>query len=160
MPDPYAPERMHILQIALSQLGVREATGRNDGKAVAAYLQATGIQEGNPWCAAYVSWVFKIAGYAQPRTAWSPALFPKARQSLAPLPANLFGIYYTTLRRVAHVGFVIKKEKNWIISVEGNTNMDGSREGNGVYQKKRHIRTIYAYSDWITKKGGDYEEVH
>jgi len=159
-PDPYTTERLRVLQIAISQLGVREATGKNDGKAVAAYLKSTGLKEGYPWCAAYVSWVFKIAGYAEPRTAWSPALFPKARQSLAPLPANLFGIYYTTLKRVAHVGFVIKKEKSWIISIEGNTNMDGSREGNGVYQKRRHMRTIYAYSDWITKKGGNYEKVH
>ena len=158
-PDPYAKERMRILQIAMLQLGVREATGRNDGKAVAAYLQTTGLKEGYPWCAAFVSWVFKTAGYAQPRTAWSPALFPKARQSLEPLPANLFGIYYANLKRIAHVGFVVKKEKSWIISIEGNTNMDGSREGNGVYQKRRHMRTIYAYADWIAK-GGGYEKVH
>ena len=158
-PDPYAKERIRILQIASSQLGVREATGKNDGAAVAAYLNATGLKVGYPWCAAYVSWVFKTAGYTQPRTAWSPALFPKARQSLEPLPANLFGIYYANLKRIAHVGFVVKIDKSWIISIEGNTNMDGSREGNGVYQKRRHMRTVCAYADWIAK-GGVYEKVH
>ncbi|MCU0383758.1 MAG: hypothetical protein MUF68_06795, partial [Cyclobacteriaceae bacterium] len=34
-----------------SQLGVREATGKNDGKAVEMYLATVNLTKGYPWCA-------------------------------------------------------------------------------------------------------------
>ena len=46
-------------------------------------------------------------------------------------------------------GFIDKKDGNYYITVEGNTNEAGSREGDGVYRKRRHIKTIYAISRWI-----------
>lgn len=36
---------------------------------------AVKLKKGQPWCAAFVSWVFAKAGYTAPRTGWSPALF-------------------------------------------------------------------------------------
>lgn len=140
-----------ILAIARTQLGVREATGKNDGTAVEAYLSYTGNKKGEPWCASFVSWVFGSAGFAQPRTAWSPALFPKVRLISTPIPASVFGIYYPKLGRIAHCGLVEAAKGNWVHTIEGNTNTDGSAEGNGVYRKLRHQRTIAKYADWITK---------
>ena len=106
------------------------------------------LPKGNPWCAVFVSWVFKEAGFTKPRTAWSPGLFPTAKLTLSPKPADVLGIYSVKLKRIAHCGLVERRQNNWIISIEGNTNIHGSREGDGVYRKWRHVRTISKFADW------------
>ncbi len=139
------------MEIARNELGIREATGKNDGKRVEQYLAVTGLKAGHPWCASFISWIFARAGYQEPRTAWSPALFPVRRRKKEIKPANVLGIWFPDLKRIAHAGLVEKQQGDWIISIEGNTNMAGSREGDGVYRKRRHSKTIYAYGDWISK---------
>ena len=146
-----AAVRERILNIARSQLGVREATGNNDGARVEVYLKVIKLPKGNPWCAAFVSWAFLTVGFKEPRTAWSPALFPMARSTLKPKPADVLGIYSTRLKRIAHAGLVERRHDNWIISIEGNTNESGSREGDGVYRKWRLIRTIAKFADWVNR---------
>lgn len=138
-----------VLEVANSQTNVRELTGCNDGKAVEAYLHYTGNRKGEPWCASFVSWVFGQAGRTAPRTAWSPDLFPKSKLVERPRLANVFGIYFLNLKRIAHCGIVIGQTGEWIVTVEGNTNLNGSRDGDGVYRKYRHCKTIKAYSDWL-----------
>lgn len=45
------------IDIAQRQIGVKEATGKNDGKQVAVYQDYIGKWvEGEPWCAAFASW--------------------------------------------------------------------------------------------------------
>jgi len=46
------PSRNKIVRIAADELGVREATGNNDGKRVEAYLRYTNLGKGYAWCAA------------------------------------------------------------------------------------------------------------
>ncbi|MNK46510.1 hypothetical protein D3C87_652950 [compost metagenome] len=133
---------------------MREATGKNDGAAVEQYLAYTGNKKGEPWCASFVSWVFGQAGFKQPKTAWSPSLFPKSRLLSKAMPASVFGIYFPDKGRIAHAGLVERQQGSWIYTIEGNTNMAGSREGDGVYRKLRHVRTIKCYADWINTKGG------
>ena len=48
-------------QIAKSQIGVKEATGHNDGKQVELYLASVNLTKGNPYCAAGQYWCFKEA---------------------------------------------------------------------------------------------------
>jgi len=145
--------REKIIKIAQGQAGVRELTGHNDGQAVESYLAVTGLGKGYAWCAAFVSWTYRMAGFAKPTSAWSPDLFPQSRITKSYLPGNVLGIYFPELKRIAHAGIVIKQDGDWCISVEGNTNVSGSREGDGVYIKRRHIRTIYRLADWV-KEGG------
>jgi hypothetical protein len=141
--------REKILQAARSQLHVREIGKNNYGKEIKEYLAYTGLPEGNPYCAAFVSWSYMKAGFPVPRTAWSPALFPLARRTLKPKPADVLGIYSAALKRIAHAGLVERRDGSWIISLEANTNTDGGREGDGVYRKRRHIRTIAKFADWV-----------
>ncbi|RZK80550.1 MAG: CHAP domain-containing protein [Pedobacter sp.] len=138
-----------VLAIAKSQLHVREKTGKNDGVEVEAYLTYVGFKRGNPWCAAYVSWVFFKAGYPLPRTAWSPALFPAAKVVKEPKPGWVFGIYFPDLKRIGHCGLVEKLQGDFVMTLEGNTNLEGSREGQGVYRRLRHKRTINKYANWF-----------
>ena len=143
------PTRSRVLNIARAELGVRELTGKNDGKRIAEYLAYTGIKVPAAWCASYVSFCFWKAGYTQPKTAWSPVLFPASRIVAAPKPADVFGIYFADLNRIAHVGFVERLQGDFIQTLEGNTNVEGSREGQGVYRRFRHKRTIYQYANWL-----------
>lgn len=138
-----------LMNIARAELGVRELTGKNDGIKVEAYLKYVGFPKGNPWCAAYVSWVFKQAGYPMPKTAWSPALFPADHLVKQPSAGMVFGIYFPDLKRIAHCGFVENTQGDFVLTIEGNTNVEGSREGQGVYRRLRHKRTINKYANWL-----------
>ena len=144
-----APER--LIPIAMAELWVREKTGKNDGKRVEEYLASVKLKKGDPYCAAFVSWVFQQAGYELPRTGWSPALFPAARLAKAAAPGNVFGIYFPALKRIAHCGLVVSSRSDWVSTVEGNTDASGGREGGGVYQRLRHKKSIRLYSDWRIK---------
>ncbi|WP_316813550.1 peptidoglycan-binding protein [Pedobacter heparinus] len=145
-------KRDDVVRIARAELGVREATGNNDGPRVEEYLAYTGFKKGNPYCASYVSWCFHKAGYSQPKTAWSPALFPASRLTKDALPGNVFGIWFPELNRIAHVGLLERLQGDFLLTLEGNTNVEGSREGQGVYRRMRHKRTVKAYADWIILK--------
>ncbi|QDW28127.1 peptidoglycan-binding protein [Pedobacter sp. KBS0701] len=152
------PDRAKLLCIAKNEVGVRELSGHNDGPRVATYLRYVNVKEGSAWCAAFVSWVFGQAGYPAPRTPWSPALFPLSKRTKQVSPAVVFGIYFSHLKRIAHCGLVERKEGDWLITIEGNTNMEGSREGDGVYRKRRPLKAIRYFADWANKKGGDDEK--
>ena len=144
--------RKRIVAIAAGELGVRELSGKNDGKRVEEYLKVIQLGKGHAWCGAYVSWVYAKAGLAQPRFGWTPSLFPFRCLTKLPLPGDVFGIYFPALKRIAHAGIVELVSNDWVISLEGNTNLKGSREGDGVFRKRRHKRTISSYANWIKKE--------
>lgn len=145
----------------LSCVGVREATGNNDGIDVEKYLASVGLGKGYPWCAAFVNYNLKACNASSASSAWSPAWFPESKIILTrgwfvnagtlPQPGDVFGIYFPDKKRIAHVGFIHEWKGNSAVTVEGNTNGAGSREGNGVYKKIRLTKQIFAVSNWIDK---------
>jgi hypothetical protein len=152
--------RDNVEKTYLEQVGVREATGLNDGVQVAQYLESTGLTEGYAWCAAFVNWTYVKNNVEVPEKypAWSPSWFPPSRVyedidigGSTPQKGDVFGLYFKSKNRIAHVGFIHKwpPDKNYCITVEGNTNEAGSREGDGVYKKRRLKRQIYKVSNWI-----------
>lgn len=146
-----AQSRECVVQAYTSQLGVREATGHNDGADVEKYLSTTGLGKGFAWCAAFVNWAHQQCGYSGPRAAaaWSPAWFPTSKLVTHPQQGDVFGIYFASKKRIAHVGFIDRWEGNKAYTVEGNTNEAGSREGDGVYRKIRLQSQIYKVARWI-----------
>ncbi|MBE8721166.1 peptidoglycan-binding protein [Sphingobacterium sp. Ka21] len=141
------------MNIAAAELGVQEATGHNDGERVETYLRYTHLGKGYEWCAAFVSWCYGQANLSQPRNPWSPALFPHGRtywkkgkfadpQVRGFAIADIFGIYSNTVKRINHVGLVKQQQGDYIVSIEGNSH-------NRVESRRRHLRTIYALSNWI-----------
>ncbi|RXF67710.1 hypothetical protein [Arcticibacter tournemirensis] len=197
------PATHNLQQIYTAELGVREATGRNDGNSVEGYLRYVGLKKGDPWCAAFVCYCLGKAGIANPRTGYCPVLFAREKviwtrglkvegsrlkvesglgaesgkqkvegsrlkvesakpstcdlqntthnsshnssrnPSCNPSSGDVFGIYFPEKGRIAHVGFVDEWGDKYAITVEGNTNEAGSREGDGVYRKRRLISSIY-----------------
>ncbi len=163
--------RMQVRDIYTSQVGVREK-GMNAGPVVEQYLRYVKLSKGNPWCAAFVCWVFGRAGIENPRSGWSPDLFKSSKviwsraesgkdksesrklttdksQQKTPATADVFGIYFPEKKRIAHVGFIDHWDGTWLISVEGNTNASGSNEGDGVYRKRRLVKSIYRVARYI-----------
>ncbi|MGX5689464.1 peptidoglycan-binding protein [Arcticibacter tournemirensis] len=178
------PAPHNLQQIYTAELGVREATGRNDGNRVEAYLRYVGLKKGDPWCAAFVCYCLGKAGIANPRTGYCPSMFPAAKvvwsrksrvegsrlkvestqpttrnlqpsscnPQLAtrnPSPGDVFGIYFPEKGRIAHVGFVDEWGDKYVITVEGNTNEAGSREGDGVYRKRRLVSSVYQVARYL-----------
>lgn len=138
-----------LFALAEKELGVRELRGKNEGPQVEVYLRYVGLGKGHAWCAAFVSWLHGQAGFAQPRSGWSPALFPASKQLKAAEPGAVLGIYVPALKRIAHVGLVTGLRQDWVQSIEGNTNSAGSREGDGVYKRLRHRRSISKYAFFL-----------
>lgn len=140
-----------ILKSATAELGVREATGKNDGVTVEKYLASAGLGKGFAWCAAFVNWNYQQCGIKGPASpAWSPSWFPLARSNVGePQPGDVFGIFFPDKGRIAHVGLIYSVEPARFITIEGNTNTAGSREGDGVYKKIRLRKQVYATANWI-----------
>ena len=146
-----------LAKIAESQVGVRE-TKTNGGAKIEAYQSSTWLPPAPwPWCAAFVCWCVdkamleSVEKYAFPRPktagAWDFEKWCKSVDNSVKLkkPHN------DDIRRgdiviftFSHIGIAVADiDKDGIVqTVEGNTNAEGSREGDGVYRKRRHSSKI------------------
>jgi hypothetical protein len=141
-------------------LGVREIGGNNRGPAVEAILAAADQKPGQPWCGALSLVVHKAAGIRMPgnpaRYAWSPTWFHSSKvvwrrgdliEGVVKV-GDQIGLYYPKLGRIGHVGTIFAIEGRWLVTIEGNSNGMGSREGSGVHKQRRRIDSIYVISRW------------
>jgi hypothetical protein len=150
-----------IVELATAEIGVEEVNGSNSGPRVDEYKAATWLDptKGWPWCAAFICWVVREAMIAagvgetptfkRPRTAgawdlenWSlkqdASTWTKKPHRGDIEPGDI--VVFT----FSHVGFAVSApDKNgFVTTVEGNTDKAGSREGGGVFRKKRHVSKI------------------
>ena len=150
MADP----RMALVVAARSQLGVAE-TSRNRGPGIAKFWTATsypkGMENREPWCAAFVAWVVRQAMCEEPRlhleestrpkgaavSAWAPA----ARRlgwlvfepgNLAPAPGDI------VVFRFSHIA-IVEAFNGSCLTIEGNTDDAGAREGREVAARLRSL---------------------
>lgn len=153
------------LKMAITQIGVMEQPpGSNRGPEVDRYLRAAGLDptKGNfPWCASFVYFCFneaaKALGRQNPviRTAgvldhWQragTAGIPRITAASAHMHEALVkpGLIFIidTGGGAGHTGFVENVVAGKLVTVEGNTNDGGSREGVGVFRRNgRRIRDI------------------
>lgn len=142
-----------VIEVAKSQIGNCEEGGNNRGYHVEKYLRAVNLGGGYAWCAAFVAWCFDICDVNHSINAWSPSAVSKhviwqRGKGETPRSGDVFGIYYTSKGRVGHVGFIEKWGSKYATTIEGNTNDEGSREGDCVMRKYRHKSVIYRVSRW------------
>ncbi len=144
-----------ITKAALSQVGVRE-TRKNGGPQIVEYQKATWLPPGAwPWCAAFVCWVVRNAvgqekvSFKLPKTAgaWDFERWCREQDNSVRLRKphmNDIKAGDIIVFAFSHIGIAIgPPDKNGNVpTVEGNTNGAGSREGDGVYQKTRHLSKI------------------
>ena len=131
--------RRDIVRIATLEHGVvEEPLGSNRGAAVDAYLKPAGVGLGQPWCAAFVSWVLREAGCLGELkyTASAATMLRQLRPCVGqPLPGDVFG--WINPDGTGHVGFVIGSAPYLggdaeLITCEGN-----SRNGVRVNRRPR-----------------------
>jgi hypothetical protein len=149
-----------VISAYTSQVGVRELSGKNDGKDVEKYLKTVGLGKGYAWCAAYVKWCL-MQGKVDVRTVTGAAaslyrpekwIYLKGKYKEEPLPGDVFCLYYQSLGRIGHTGFFdgwANKSAGTYRSVEGNTNDANSREGDGCYRRIRQIRSTHSVNRWF-----------
>lgn len=150
--------RQKLVSVAESQVGVKEATGKNDGKEVEQYLQSVNLGKGYAWCAAFMTWCHNKAGIDNPKSAWSPdwfktnVVYQRNKPTIAAFkskPGQVFGLYYEKLGRIGHVGMIVCEDKLHYRTIEGNTGSDGGREGDGVYRKIRSKKLMFKIADYV-----------
>ena len=156
-----------VLDVARSQLDVRESPlGSNRGPEVDEYVRLTGLDPAGrfAWCVCFIFFCFHTAskklGKPNPmiKTAgvldlWSRAgqkpgvtrvTLAKAKNNPALVkPGQIFVIDTGNPGGAGHAGLVEQVAGGKLVTIEGNTNDGGSREGIGVFRRtRRHIADI------------------
>lgn len=150
--------RDSLVKVLNLQLYVRETQGPNRGPEVDMYNREVKAPMGSSWCGAFVGWNLTQFHIINPNSAWSPNYaLPKdiiwkykKLNSIKPLPGDVPTYWNAHLGRVGHVGIYTYTDLNgYFITIEGNTNNNGSFNGDGVYKKKRNPNQVYAISRYI-----------
>jgi hypothetical protein len=165
--------QQQVLQEASSQIGVMEVPlGSNRGPQVDQYLRSVGLDPSTgsfAWCAAFVYFCFQQSA-AQLNVAnpaikdagvldcWNKAgktsvhRIAASEATHAPVlvkPGMVFLL--KTGAATGHMGLIEKIEGEIFTTIEGNTNLSGSREGIGVFRRVgRSIHSInLGYLDYV-----------
>ena len=154
-----------VVEVARRYIGVEEQPrGSNRGPHINDFLAHVGLPPGHPWCTAFVSFCVHKAAQELgmemdfPKTGWTPSLLSYAKKKsrlitrneieagVKPRPGWIALFYYPNLQRVAHSGIVERYlPLGMVVTIEGNTNNDGSREGYKVCRRLRKLKSIYAF---------------
>jgi peptidoglycan hydrolase-like protein with peptidoglycan-binding domain len=163
--------RGRVLAIARSQIGVCEIpVGSNRGPQVDAYHRAAGLDPNSgdhPWCVSFVQWVFRQAFDNSPLypTAGVHALWkqrkigstaivePDRANARTVRPGMVFAL--DTGGGKGHAGIVedVDGARGTLLTLEGNTNNGGSREGYGVFRRRSRkiaMPRLLGYIDYCT----------
>jgi hypothetical protein len=142
--------------LARKYLGKQELIGPNEGAVISAMKQFLGVDaKGVSWCAIFVAWIlcrahgltekalrvmlgFQSPWYSESTVDW----FAQAKRAgmvvVAPEPGDVF-ILLDKNGTPHHTGFVTTAPDRLGMfgTIEGNTNDDGSNNGDGVYLRTR-----------------------
>jgi hypothetical protein len=142
-----------IIEKATAEIGVRE-TSPNWSPRIKEYLANCRVYSPAYWCSAFVKFILDECNIENDITAWSPTAVAKnvvyqrnRRINQTPMAGDIGSIYFNRLGRVAHVFFIV----SWgdkVVTIEGNSNENGSRNGTSVVKKYRMKKTIYSASRW------------
>lgn len=166
-PEPAKPApdlARRLLAIAADEVDYHEGkTGGvwNNRTKYAGEVPGLAWADGQPWCAVFVSWLAMAAGAAElfPRTAScdTAAAWFRERGQWSEYPAVGAQVFYGTPADLNHTGIVAAFDADTITTIEGNTNVNGSREGDGVYRKVRRRRDSYVVGYGYPKYPGGIE---
>lgn len=150
--------RSRALALAERYVGVREHGGRNRGPQIERWLETVNLAPGQPWCAAFVSAVLKeaAAGLSMPSPIplsasvaklWKRS--PEHMRSGSCTRGAIF-VHFTDPQNphgFGHCGFVRGIDDGHALTVEGNTDDAGGRDGDGVWLKRRPLSYFFGFID-------------
>lgn len=133
--------RDSYVNLLRSQKGYKE--GANNYQKFSPETAGLGWSQNQPWCHVFASWGADELGDrgALPITASCLAgvKWFKERSRWTEYPV-LGGLFYLGETGGTHVGVVYAYDDTYIYTIEGNTNTNGSANGDGVYERKRPRR--------------------
>ena len=158
-----------LVEIALSQVGVKESGGNNRGAKIREYQASTNLKPAAwPWCAAFCCWI--LEQWLKDKEAVNWLNLNTAPAKWRPRTAAAFGFVKwakdrpstaTVLPETAkpqvgdlvvfdfsHIGIITKVDGKSFQCVEGNTNQRGTRDsdsGDGVWLKTRTASLVRNY---------------
>jgi hypothetical protein len=149
-----------IVKVAKTQLGIVE-TSKNHGEGIEKYWAATNYPDGyknrEPYCAAALCWIIREAmaastktwTFKRPKTAsafgfeeWSLAQDKSTNTKMKPHgdiePGDL------VIFKFSHIGIATSRpnKDGHFSTIEANTGPNGERDGDGVWQKTRHMDQV------------------
>ena len=111
-----------VVALAVTQLGVKEATGHNDGEIVGMYQSAVNLGMGAEWCCCFVMWLLKKSGVkGWPVTGYVPTVADWAADHgvLKSTPqVGAWSIYYDQIGPY-HIGIVERVNSDGTFDVGG-----------------------------------------
>ena len=160
----------NLAKIALSQVGVKESGGNNNGPEIRKYQASTELKPASwPWCAAFTGWIIREWLKDKENLGWL-GLKTLTPEQWRPKTAAAFGYISWAQDRPAttkvlsrkakpqvgdlvvfdfsHIGIVVKVGEKSFQCVEGNTNGRGTRDstsGDGVWLKTRTPSLVRNY---------------
>ena len=118
------------LSIAQSQIGLGEIGGNNRGYYVRQYLNG---KENLPWCAGFISYCFKRAGYPLQYFLNAKSYLRVGKKVNNPQPGDLI---IFSRKGGGHIAIIEKVDKNGITTIEANLGAYPSKIKRVVYKEK------------------------
>jgi hypothetical protein len=143
-----------LLDQARNLLNVRESGGNNRGPVIDKIIVSSGGKLGQPWCGYFQRFIHLKCG-RQAGNGYSPSWFiPTRLVKSNRVPGDVFSIYNSNLKRIAHIGMIeqILPNGKFVVTIEGNTGTSGIRDGAGVHRLTRPIKSIYNFARWWNLK--------
>ena len=145
--------RGKIIDLANSQVGIKEATGNNDGKDILKYQKAAGLKSGMAWCAAFATWCHEELNIPNPKSGRAADWFKTNlvyRKGLSRI--NTFEpragqvAAETNGTRISHISIIERRvDKLHYITIGGN-------ETNSVRKAIKKETDIWAVADYVGYK--------
>jgi hypothetical protein len=123
-----------LLRVSRPTVGYRE--GSHNANRFSAELG----RPGEAWCADWLEWCLRRAGVPEVlASAYCPTILNDYAQRRRVVSSPAVGDQFFVMKRgvAIHTGFVTGVNLLWVNTREGNTNIDGSANGIGVFDRKR-----------------------
>lgn len=146
-----ASKKTMIINRAYNEVGVSEnPANSNNVKYNTWYYGKEVSGSAYPWCAVFISWLFRNNVDLCPKTASCLTMlewFEKRNQIVTnPEPGDIvFMKFSTNNRRTNHIGIVIGTKDNMIFTIEGNTS-NSSQDNGGKVMKRTRTKNIVAFA--------------
>lgn len=159
----YSFNNLCLVDYNRRNIGIREATGHNDGLYVQRFLHHCGLTGNYEWCAAYTLAGHKECKYDYPLNpcradSWfdiEHTVYRRGDSKSLIKEGQVAGYYVKSKGRIGHNGTIVavNLEENYALVTEGNAKDVGNtlQPGDGVHLLRRSLNEITATSDWQKK---------
>ncbi len=153
--------RSNIISVAKAEIGVQKDA---QGRVKYAAWYAGGKFNGLAYCAMFVSWVYKNAGFPLPKIddadgfRYCPTLYSKFKDriTLFPKPGDIVLYDWDGDKLSDHTGLFEGwdgSNHQYFFAIEGNTSAANNSNGGQVQRRRRHISTVRGFFNMIDDPG-------